>query len=881
MNRDEFSNILFGERRKPGEAFTAEIFNRYLCEEELDRKSKEFKKIPIDKIISLLGMVGDLFRDRSKPYYSESVAELPSAIDLSQAMIETGLELFCELLSPDYLRKSLGSLGDYRSLDHFVPDGKNLSRRAVPVGSVCHIAAGNIFLGSVASLIQGIVTKNVNLLKVSSRDFLFPTLFFRALGEADREGIITPFVSMAYWDRNDEEIENLVKSRFDAILLFGGEDAVMKYKNGLSPKTELHSFGPKISFGLVTSDVDDMGLIKAAKGFAQDIALWEQRACTSCQNIFVEGKEQGEKLGKFISIALDELAEKWPLSLSDANSAVEIRKIRERALWDQFNKNAEFHEGKSKTHTVIVREGNDLQDSPLSRTVYINCVENYGEVLTGNMNRMKYYLSTMAIAAERNIQKITELFTDKGVMRFTSPGSMSGDDDPAAPHDGKHILNLLVRFISKGDLAEDSFGLSFLEDEKRNEAILARLNRTLKSATKSSFYRERLKNIKLPLKSLEEMKQIPILEKDDVYAHSIEKSNAMLTEDPEGSYIFSAGGTTGKMKYVYYSKEEFREAKKLTGQGHIAAGIEKTDRVANFFMAGAFWTAYLATNGGLEETGCTILPITANQPEAESLEYIRQFRPNVIMSIPGNLILLAQEVERRNETIRFDKIYYAGEHLSEPGRAYLRRVFQPRIIASLGYGAVETGPIGFICPECGDGEHHPLEEWCFTERDENGDILVTTLRRDLHPFIRYRLGDRVEMVEESCSCGRNSKRFKLLSRSDDVIRFNATNLYLDEVGNALSTVDDLSTFYQVVVENDGAGKRITFRIETRKPDENRNDIEKISRKVLKEKCVALGRDAKLNLIRHMDIDIVAPGTIERVGRTGKIRRIIDRTMEAD
>ena len=74
-----------------------------------------------------------------------------------------------------------------------------------------------------------------------------------------------------------------MKNICDGVLLFGGEEAVVNYKNGLSAKSEMYSFGPKLSFGLLCSGLNDEEIKIAAYGFADDIILWEQKACTSCR----------------------------------------------------------------------------------------------------------------------------------------------------------------------------------------------------------------------------------------------------------------------------------------------------------------------------------------------------------------------------------------------------------------------------------------------------------------------------------------------------------------------------------------------------------------------------------------------------------------------
>lgn len=80
-----------------------------------------------------------------------------------------------------------------------------------------------------------------------------------------------------------------------------------------------------------------------------------------------------------------------------------------------------------------------------------------------------------------------------------------------------------------------------------------------------------------------------------------------------------------------------------------------------------------------------------------------------------------------------------------------REVYEKSI--SNEYGATESGIIAFECPE---GSMHINMEGVFVEQDpEDGGILVTNLQSFSFPSIRYKLGDQIELEEDSffCPCG--------------------------------------------------------------------------------------------------------------------------------
>ena len=877
MSELSFHQRIFGKLH-PESEIDISLVNQFFNPSVLLEKSLNCREIPIEDILITLERTGQVLGDPQGYYYQQCLSLMPSLINYSPKMVEKGLQILKLLLSRDFLISRLSCLGNYHALDYFAPLPYGRYQRAMPIGTICHIAAGNVFLGSVDSLIYGIITKNVNILKASRQDLIFPTLFFKALEEVDKKNNITPYVSLVYWSRVQQQVTDYIKQNVDAILLFGGEQAVKEYKQNLSPQTELISFGPKISFAVITEELDDHQLNQAAEGLALDVVMWEQRACTSCQNIFIEDRGQTEKFAGYLNYYLAELSDRYPQTNQDINDQVEIRKERELANWQKFQGKGDVLTTEGKQYTVIVDSSNDLKDSPLNRTVFINKVNKYQDILQGNIRVMKYYMSTVCICSETKQMRITEDFMARGVMRFCKPGTMSLGKDGATPHDGVYIPTQLVRLINFEDLASQKYSTTYIAPDRKQKILLSRINAQLLNSQKCEFYREFFKESEINLDNLEQFKSLPVTEKEHLVKYGPPASEEMLTDKPERAYIFSAGGTTGSLKYVYYSASEFARSELYWGEGFKAAGITPEDRTANYLKAGAFWTAFPATNQGLEQSGCTILSLTANQTEDETLGYLKRFQPTAIFGVSTNLILLAEAAREQNIDIRIEKLYYTGEHLASGAREFLTNTFHSRFIRSLGYAAVEVGPIGFQCEQCRENEFHVFEFYNYVELEEQGAILVTTLGRSLHPLIRYRIGDRAELITPPCSCGRTAAKIKLLARDTDMIKLNFAHIYLKDLYEIADQFKQLSSQFQVIVEPENTFIKIKIVFETVDHQVDLKDrqlIENIEKSILDKSGEIKQNWEKLN-ISQFTVELVFPGSIKRVSRTGKIRRIIDR-----
>ncbi|MBZ0242101.1 MAG: hypothetical protein K8F24_02690, partial [Bacteroidales bacterium] len=123
--------------------------------------------------------------------------------------------------------------------------------------------------------------------------------------EANTEKILVPYLAQTYWSQSNIEALDVVEQNSNVILLFGSEEAVKSFKKDVAPKCEVLACGPKVSFGIVTADQAEDELATAAKGFAADVVFWEQRACTACQNIFVEKSENSDLFIKMLFSGLE------------------------------------------------------------------------------------------------------------------------------------------------------------------------------------------------------------------------------------------------------------------------------------------------------------------------------------------------------------------------------------------------------------------------------------------------------------------------------------------------------------------------------------------------------------------------------------------------
>jgi Coenzyme F390 synthetase len=74
--------------------------------------------------------------------------------------------------------------------------------------------------------------------------------------------------------------------------------------------------------------------------------------------------------------------------------------------------------------------------------------------------------------------------------------------------------------------------------------------------------------------------------------------------------------------------------------------------------------------------------------------------------------------------------------------------------------------------------------------------VITSLKKEAFPIIRYRTRDLTHIIAGPCACGDNGTRIaRVKGRSDDMIIFHGVNVFPTMVERALCKVDGLTANY--------------------------------------------------------------------------------------
>jgi phenylacetate-CoA ligase len=152
----------------------------------------------------------------------------------------------------------------------------------------------------------------------------------------------------------------------------------------------------------------------------------------------------------------------------------------------------------------------------------------------------------------------------------------------------------------------------------------------------------------------------------------------------------------------------------------------------------------------------------------QQLDLMERMKTTILLTDPGTATQLGKMLgilsSKERERLKLRAVIVSGQGKDRPTRDLFGEDIMHLEIA---YTA-ETGILGYEC-QAHHGLHVP-EDHLFVEvldpdgepvaPGEEGELVVTTLKREAMPFIRYRLGDISALRTDQCSCGRTHIRLK-------------------------------------------------------------------------------------------------------------------------
>ena len=338
----------------------------------------------------------------------------------------------------------------YKCAVELCDDEKTIDRQIVrkryPLGVLMHIAAGNVDVLPAYSVIEGLLSGNINILKLPMGD---SGLSVKLLYELIRlEPELADYIYVFDVPSTETETLKRLADLSDGVVVWGGDAAVEAARNMVNVDTKLITWGHKLSFAYAEPDAPDDQLALLAKSICDT----NQLLCSSCQGVFVDTESKEEQLAfadRFFRIFTEVNRRAVPVDFGmKAKNAIQL-----------YNERLEQHQTRRQIYSgdgvsVIAADDDQLTLSYLYRNVWIK------RLPLDRLYRLKQYknhLQTAAVlTADRSkAEEIADILANIGVVRITSAGNMSRTVCGEA-HDGAYALREYSRIVEREVAADDT-----------------------------------------------------------------------------------------------------------------------------------------------------------------------------------------------------------------------------------------------------------------------------------------------------------------------------------------------------------------------------------------------------------------------------------------
>ncbi|MBQ7701477.1 MAG: phenylacetate--CoA ligase [Candidatus Methanomethylophilaceae archaeon] len=398
----------------------------------------------------------------------------------------------------------------------------------------------------------------------------------------------------------------------------------------------------------------------------------------------------------------------------------------------------------------------------------------------------------------------------------------------------------------------------------------------------NQFYHDRMKAANIhpsDIKSLSDVSKLPFMYKQDLRDNYPTKMFTVPNEKVVRYHVSS--GTTGKPTLVGYTRGDLDYWSEALARSMTSIGMNSSDTLQVSYGYGLF-TGGLGAHYGGERIGATVLPSGTGGTERQ-IELMVDLGVTAIACTPSYLIHIGEVAKKMGVDIRRDTKLKRALVGAEPWTESMRQHIEEDmgIKAYDIYGTSEmAGPMFTECEER-NGIHMQSdivyveiidpETGEVLEPGQKGEMVVTMLKKEAFPLVRYRIKDITSIIDEDCPCGRTSPRIKRITgRSDDMLIIRGINVFPSQVEYTLMQIPQVGNQYMIIVEREGSLDKMTVQVEIK--EESFSD--KLDDMIKLQKYIEYEMKKYLNIA--VNIELKNPGELPRF--EGKAKRVIDKRV---
>lgn len=402
------------------------------------------------------------------------------------------------------------------------------------------------------------------------------------------------------------------------------------------------------------------------------------------------------------------------------------------------------------------------------------------------------------------------------------------------------------------------------------------VNERIKALEKAeSFYGKKLEEAGIhEVHSPEDFKKLPFSEKKDL--RDAYPLGLMTAPEEEIVRIHSSSGTTGKPVIIPYTKKDVDDWATMFARCYEMAGITKKDRL-QITPGYGLWTAGIGFQAGCEKLGAMAIPMGPGNTDKQ-IEMMIAMESTVLCATSSYALLLAEEIEKRGlvDQIKLKKGVIGSERWSDKMRNKISGILGIELYDIYGLTEIYGPGIGINCK--GQKHMHYWDDFIYIEiidpktgknlpDGEWGEIVITTLKKEGAPLIRYRTHDLSRIIPGKCSCGSPYPRIDIIQgRTDDMMKIHGVNVFPSQIDEIIAEFDEATSEYQIRISHLDGKDTMRLYIEA---TSGRTDFNELSQRVAERVKSKIGFTPI--------VKVVEEGLLPRSEK--KAKRVIDERFE--
>jgi len=405
---------------------------------------------------------------------------------------------------------------------------------------------------------------------------------------------------------------------------------------------------------------------------------------------------------------------------------------------------------------------------------------------------------------------------------------------------------------------------------------LRMINSSLARARQAPFYAQSLAAVSAKgLATLAELAELPFTGKADLRAGFPYGFLAVGRE--EVVRLHSSSGTTGNPTVVYHTRGDIAEWENLIARCMYSTGVRKADVFQNMMGYGLF-TGGIGFHYGAERLGVMTIPIGPGNSRRQ-IWFLKHLATTVIHILPSYALHLAGyfpelKIDPRRD-LKLRIAFIGAEPHSEGIRRKIEEIYGLKAYNSYGLSEMCGPGVAFECLM--QNGLHLWEDHFYPEiidpasgrvlgEGEEGELVLTTLKREAMPLLRYRTGDLTRLLPGPCPCGRTHRRIdRIKGRSDDMLIINGVNLFPIQIEKTLMAIPEIGRNYLIEIRKDDYMDRLEVKVEINEEifRGTLSQLERLQARVVAELRAELGVTPAVKLVEPASLP-VSEGKAKRV-----------------